>query len=185
MKFDLALQYMLVLAIVVQFVLSFIKGRSSSKHIGEIVLNLKRSMIKQNFLLLLIIGIISYSVYSLVKSSDSVLGMLIVIYLLLCVYDFSKLKIITEKGLGNKSLYSKVVYDFAKWDDILEWEWHPKNPNLLFFTVKVKNKKDRRDWSILPTDKEKVDELLKKYIGNTYVEHTLEEEDKEKDTTEN
>lgn len=97
------------------------------------------------------------------------MGLLIVIYLILFIYDFSKIKIVTDKGIGNKSLYTKSIYNFANWEDIVKWEWHPKQRNVLFFNVKIKEKEDRRDWDIYSSDREKMNSVLQKYAGNAFV----------------
>ncbi|NEZ46218.1 hypothetical protein FDF74_03205 [Clostridium niameyense] len=170
MSFDKIFQIVLIVAIVLQFYYSFIKGRESSVDVGKDILFLKRSSKKQSFILLIMILIIGYMMYAIIKSNVSNMGLLIVIYLILFIYDFSKIKIVTDKGIGNKSLYTKSIYNFANWEDIVKWEWHPKQSNILFFNVKIKEKEDRRDWDIYPSDREKMNSILQKYAGSAFVE---------------
>ncbi|NFE82218.1 hypothetical protein FCV23_17355, partial [Clostridium sporogenes] len=91
------------------------------------------------------------------------------------IYDFTKLKIVTDKGIGNKSLYNNSIYNFVYWEDITRWEWHPKHPNLLFFTFSnKKGRTDRRDWDIPSSDKENFESILNKYVKHAFVDSTLE-----------
>ncbi|WP_251859536.1 hypothetical protein [Clostridium sp. Marseille-Q2269] len=175
MNFEKILQIVLVIAIVIQFFYSFIIGREHNKNIGAKLMTLKRSAVKQSFILLLMLGVVSYMLYAFIKGAASNIGLLIVIYLIITVYDFTKLKIVTDKGIGNKSLYSNKIYNFTYWEDITRWEWHPKHPNVFFFTfLNKKNKKDRRDWDIPSSDKEKFESILNKYIKHVFVDSTLE-----------
>lgn len=186
MDFEKILQIVLVIAIIVQFFYSFILERRKNKYVGNELMTLKRSQIKQSFILLLIIGIVSYMVYAFFKGTTSKIGLLIVIYLLLSIYDFTKLKIITDKGIGKKSIYDGSIYNFVCWEDITRWEWHPKHPNLLFFTFSnKKGKEDRRDWDIPASDKNNFEIILNKYIKNAFVDSTLENDNFKSKNTNN
>ncbi|EDT84045.1 TPA: hypothetical protein ACXDAY_002871 [Clostridium botulinum] len=175
MKFEKILQIVLVIAIVIQFFYSFILGRKQDENIGNKLMTLKRSAMKQSSILLLMICIVFYMLYAFVKGTASNTGLLIIIYFLISIYDFTKLKIVTDKGIGNKSLYNNSIYNFVYWEDITRWEWHPKHPNLLFFTFSnKKGNADRRDWDIPSSDKENFESILNKYVKHAFVDSTLE-----------
>jgi len=175
LKFEQILQIVLVIAIIIQFFYSFILGRKQDKDIGNKLMILKRNAVKQSFILLLMIGIVFYMLYAFIKGTTSNTALLIIIYFLISIYDFTKLKIVTDKGMGNKSLYNNSIYNFIYWEDITKWEWHPKHPNLLFFTFSnKKGKTDRRDWDIPSSDKEKFEIILNKYVKHAFVDSSLE-----------
>ena len=175
MKFEKILQIVLVIAIVIQFFYSFILGRKQDKDIGNKLMTLKRSAMKQSFILLLMVSIVFYMLYAFIKGTASNTGLLIIIYFLISIYDFTKLKIVTDKGIGNKSLYNNSIYNFVYWEDITRWEWHHKHPNLLFFTFSnKKGRTDRRDWDIPTSDKENFESILNKYVKHAFVDSTLE-----------
>jgi hypothetical protein len=150
-------------------------GRKQNEDIGNKLIILKRNATKQSFILLLMIAIIFYMIYAFIKGATSNTAILIIIYFLISIYDFTKLKIVTDKGMGNKSLYNNSIYNFIYWEDITRWEWHPKHPNLLFFTfINKKGKTDRQDWDIPSSDKEKFEIILNKYVKHAFVDSTLE-----------
>lgn len=165
MEFEELLKITLIAASVVQFFLSFIKGRSRNKDYGEKLFILNLGYGKRKFLALLFIGLIVYLIYIIITGYFTVLGTFIVIYFLLSIYDFSKLKIITSIGIGQKSFYSNSYYNFTEWSNIVEWNWSKDKDNLLIFKIKKKEKIQTKDWIVIASEKEAINELFEKYTG--------------------
>lgn len=165
MKFEDLLKIALVIASIAQFFLSFVKGRSMNKDYGNKLFTLNMGYAKRKFLALLFVGIIAYFAYTTVTGYFNILGILIVVYFLLSIYDFSKLKIITSTGIGQKSLYNNAYYNFTDWSSIVEWNWSKDKENLLIFKIRKKNRVETKDWLVLSSEKETVKELFQKYAG--------------------
>ena len=123
--------------------------------------------IKRKFLALLFIGLIGYLVYVIITGYFSILGVMIIIYFLLSIYDFSKSKIVTTKGIGQKSLYSNTYYNFTYWSDIVEWKWAGNKENLLLFKIKKKDKIETKDWQVSSLEKENLNNFFQKYTNQS------------------
>lgn len=164
LSFERILLIVLTIASICQLYLSFIKGRASSKEYGEVLLKLSISNTKRKFLALLFLGLLVYLIYIIVTGYSSVLGIMIVVYFLLSIYDFSKEKIITDIGIGEKSLYSNSYYNFSMWQDIEEWQWPDNNKNELLFKIKKKGRVEVKYWQISSFEREKIHELFNKYV---------------------
>ncbi|WPC39725.1 hypothetical protein [Clostridium sp. JS66] len=166
MKFENILTIALIFASIIQFYLSFIKGRSRQNNYGDMLLKLNMDMFKRNFLAALLIGICIYFVYVFIKNNFSVLGMLIVMYFLLSIYDFSKTKIITSKGIGQKSFYSNSYYNFTKWSEIIDWQWSKEKQNSLLIKIQKEKMVLNKEWTVLNFEKEKVSKLFEDNVKN-------------------
>lgn len=166
MKFESLLKITLVIASLVQFFLSFVKARSNRKDYGVRLFTLNMSYTKRKLLALLFVGIIMYFAYIIVTGNFNILGMLIVVYFLLSIYDFCKLKIITSEGIGQKSFYSNAYYNFTNWSDIFEWNWSKDKKNLLIFKVKKNSRIETKDWLVSNSEIESIDQLFQKYTNN-------------------
>lgn len=167
MKYEELLTIALSVASVIQLFLSFLKGRSRNKDSGDILAKLSEQSIKRKFLALLFIGLIGYLAYVIVTGYFSVLGIMIIIYFLLSIYDFSKSKIVTTKGIGQKSLYSNTYYNFAYWSDIVEWKWAGNKENLLLFKIRKKDKIETKDWQVSSLEKENINSFFEKYTNQS------------------
>lgn len=170
MDFEDLLKIALALASIIQFFLSFIKGRSSEKDYGEVLVKLNLSMGKRKFLAFLFVGLIIYLGYVMVTGYFSILGILIIIYFILSIYDFSKLKIITSKGIGQKSFYSNAYYNFTCWSEVIEWTWSDKKENLLIFKINNNKKIETKDWQVLSLEKNDVHNYFEKYALSSFKE---------------
>lgn len=166
MGFEELLKIALIVASVLQFFLSFIKGRSINKEYGDKLFILNLGYAKRRFLALLFIGLIVYFIYVIITGYFTVLGIFIVVYFLLSIYDFSKLKIITSTGIGQKSFYSNSYYNFTDWSSIVEWNWSEHKENLLIFKIRKNEKIQTKDWIVLASEKEAINELFQKYTGS-------------------
>lgn len=166
MKFENILTIALIFASIIQFYLSFIKGRSREDNYGDMLVRLNMDMFKRNFLAALLIGICIYFVYVIIKNNFSVLGILIVIYFLLSIYDFSKMKIITSKGIGQKSFYSNSYYNFTKWSEIIDWQWSKEKQNSLLIKIQKEKMVLNKEWTVLNFEKEKVSKLFEDNVKN-------------------
>ncbi|WP_369703900.1 hypothetical protein [Clostridium moutaii] len=162
LDFDNVLKIMLSIAFTVQFFLSFIKRRSFKKDYGKNILKLEWSGEKRKALSLIFIGLVTYIIYILVTGYFSTLSVLIVAYILISIYDFSKIKIITSEGIGEKSFYSNVYYNFIYWENILQWKWLEDKKNILIFKSKVKNKVETNDWKVLPSEIKEIEKCFSK-----------------------
>lgn len=163
--FDNVLKDVLFLALIVQFFISFIKGRSFKKDLGKNILKLKWSTGKREILSLIFIGLAVYIVYVLITGYLSILSLLIISYILVSVYDFSKIKIITSTGIGEKSFYSGTYYNFIYWKKIVQWKWMEGRGNILIYKSKDKNGKIKiRDWKVLPSEIKKIEECFSKNV---------------------
>lgn len=89
------------------------------------------------------------------------------VYFLLSIYDFSKLKIITSAGIGQKSFYSNSYYNFTYWNNVIEWNWSKDKENLLIFKVKKNEKIQTKDWMVSSSERKSIDELFEKYAART------------------
>lgn len=158
------LTIVLIMASSTQFFLSFIKGKANKKDYGEVIFRLSILSIKQKFLAMLFAGLLAYSIYVVITGYFSTLGVMIIIYFLLSIYDFSKLKIITTKGIGQKSLYNNAYYNFSYWSDIVEWSWSEHKKNLLLFKIRKGDKIQTKDWEISFVEKEKINELFQQHL---------------------
>ncbi|AKN31186.1 hypothetical protein Ccar_10120 [Clostridium carboxidivorans P7] len=166
MKFENILTIALIFASIIQFYLSFIKGRSREDNYGDMLLKLNMDMFKRKFLAALLIGICIYFVYVIIKNNFSVLGILIVMYFLLSIYDFSKMKIITSKGIGQKSFYSNSYYNFTKWSEIIDWQWSKEKQNSLLIKIQKEKMVLNKEWTVLNFEKEKVSKLFEDNVKN-------------------
>lgn len=160
MYFDNVLKIMLSMALIAQFFLSFVKGRSFKKDYGKNIVILEWSSEKRKALSLIFIGLVIYIIYILVTGYFSMLSVLIVAYILVSVYDFSKIKIITSKGIGEKSFYSNAYYNFTYWENIVQWKWMENRKNILIFKLKRKNKIKTKDWKVLPSEIKEVEKCF-------------------------
>jgi len=164
MEIEKALVLTLEAAIVAQFFLSFIKGRSFIKDSGKILLMLRMSTGKQFIIVLTFLGLIFYFIFIITKGYYLFLGMLIVIYFILMIYDFSKKRIITDIGFGQKSMYTKTIYSFTIWTDITHWEWSKVRPGMLVFKYIKKNKIVTNDIDVPEKNREEVEGYFNKYV---------------------
>jgi hypothetical protein len=163
--FEELLKIALIVASVLQFFLSFIKGRSINKDCGDKLFVLNIGYAKRRFLALLFIGLIAYFIYVIITGYFTMLGIFIVVYFLLSIYDFSKLKIITSTGIGQKSFYSNSYYNFTDWSSIVEWNWSKDKENLLIFKIRKNEKIQTKDWMVSNSEREAINELFEKYTG--------------------
>ena len=170
MKYDEMLLIVVSLVSVLQFYLSFIKGRSKVKDAGKELYRLSVNAFKLNLLGLLFVLIIFYLGYSLIKSNYSVLGLVIVIYVLLCIFDFSKVKVITEKGIGQLGFYSRTFYNFSSWEELTEFQWYDKRKTMLIFKLNKNGKVLTKDWEVPIKDKAAVEKLFSEHVKMKIVE---------------
>ncbi len=166
MKFEDLLKIALIFASIIQFYLSFVKGRNKKGKYGKILFKLNMDANKRRFLAILLAGVVGYSFYVTIKNNVSTLGIFIVIYFLLSIYDFSKMKIITSEGIGQKSFYSNSYYNFTKWNKVVEWKWCPERQNLLFIKVQQKNKVVNKQWIVLNFEKEAINKIFEENVKN-------------------
>lgn len=177
MNYEKILLIVLIFACFAQFYLTFIKGRSSVKDFGKEIFRLRVNAMKFGLLGLLFVFIMFYLFYSLIKSNVSVLGLLIVIYILFAILDFSKIKIITDKGIGQKSLYYKGLYNFSLWENIEEYKWHEKTETMLIFKIHKDDKLLVKDWEVSIMDLEDVEKIFKENVKNKIVVKEIKTED--------
>ena len=149
----------------IQLYFSFVKGRGDEADYGRETYRLRQSAIKLRFLGLLLIFILFYLVYAIITSNISLLGLLVVFYAVISIYDFSKAKVITEKGFGEKSIYSKRLYNFIKWEDMVSFEWSEKRETMLVFKYKKKGTHQMNDWEVCLNDKDHVDALFREHTA--------------------
>lgn len=161
MNFEQLLTYVLIFACVTQFYYSFIKGRGAKKNFGDEIYMLRKNALKMKFLGLLFIFVAIYLVYSVKMSSISALGILIVFYILMSIFDFTKSKVITSYGIGEKSIYNNHLYNFIAWDEIIDFEWSDKRETMLVFKYKKNGKLYMNDWEVCKNDKDEVDRIFK------------------------
>ncbi|MBP1744577.1 MAG: hypothetical protein H6Q58_1555 [Firmicutes bacterium] len=173
MDYEKILTIIVAFACVIQVYFSFIKGRGDESDYGREVHRLRQSALKLRFLGLLFVFILFYLIYALMTSNISFLGVLVVVYVIISIYDFSKTKIITEKGFGEKSIYDKRLYNFIKWDDLEGFEWSEKRETMLVFKYKKRGELQMNDWEVCLNDKNQVDALFR--------EHTASEDKKNQD----
>jgi len=164
MSYEKMLMLILAFVSVIQFYLSFIKGRSSIKDFGKEIYRLRINAMKQGFLGLLFVFILFYLFYSFIKSNFSTLGILIVIYVLLSIFDFSKVKVITDKGIGQKNFYNKQFYNFTLWNDMTAYEWSSSRQTMLIYKFNKKGKVLANDWEVCLNDKDEVERLFKENV---------------------
>ena len=164
MSYENMLLVVLIFACAAQFYLTFIKGRSSVEDFGKEIYRLRVNALKVGFLGLLFVFIIFYLFYSLIKSNASALGLFIVAYFLFAILDFSKIKIITDKGIGQKSLYIKKLYNFTLWEDMTAFEWHEKRKTMLIFKFNKDGKLQVKDWEVSVLDREVVEKIFKENV---------------------
>lgn len=164
MNFEQMLLYVMIFACVFQFYFSFIKGRGSRREFGEVVYSLRKSSFKMKFLGLLFLLVLAYLIYAVKMSAVSALGLLIVFYVLISIFDFSKSKVITNTGIGEKSLFSNYLYNFIPWDDMKGFEWSPKRETMLVFKYNRKGKLQMNDWEVCQNDKNEVERLFKEHV---------------------
>ncbi len=165
MKFEDLLKIALICASVIQFYLSFIKGRNRGKEYGDILLKLNMDNFKRKFLAALLIGICIYFVYAMIKNQFSIVEVFIVAYFLLSIYDFSKIKIITSKGIGQKSLYSNSYYNFTEWNKVIKWQWSEKNKNMLLISIKKEHGVVTKEWQVLNFEKETIKNIFEENVN--------------------
>ena len=164
MSYETILTVVLIFACFIQFYLTFIKGRSNVKEFGNEIFRLKVNAFKFGLLGLLFVFIMFYLFYSLIKSNASILGLLIVIYVLFAILDFSKIKIITDKGFGQKSIYYKGLYNFYSWENIESYQWHDKRKTMLMFKINKEGKLITNDWEVSIMDLEEVNKLFNEHV---------------------
>jgi zona occludens toxin (predicted ATPase) len=166
LKFEDLLKIALIAASIIQFYLSFVKGRNKKGEYGNILLKLNMDGNKRRFLAVLLIGICGYFIYVIIKNNVSTLGMLIVIYFLLSIYDFSKMKIITSEGIGQKSFYSNSYYNFTQWNKVVEWQWCQEKQNLLLIKIQKKSKISNKQWTVLNFERETINKIFQENAKN-------------------
>jgi len=166
MSYEKMLVGVLIFACLAQFYLTFIKGKSNLKDFGKEVFRLRVNAFKFGLLGLLFVFIMFYLFYSLIKSNATMLGLLIVLYVLFAILDFSKIKIITDKGFGQKSIYYKGLYNFSLWENIESYQWHDKRKTMLIFKINKEGKLITRDWEVSKMDLEEVDKLFNENVKN-------------------
>ena len=166
LKFDDFLKVVLIIASFAQFFLSFVKGRGINKDYGDKIFTLNMGYVRRRLLASLFIGLMAYFAYIIITGYFNILGILIVVYFLISIYDFSKIKIITSTGIGQKSFYSNAYYNFTEWNNIVEWNWSKDRKNLIIFKVKKKDRIETKDWLVIDSEKKIVDELFQKHKGN-------------------
>jgi hypothetical protein len=161
MDYEKILTIIVAFACIIQIYFSFIKGRGSDTDYGRETYRLRQNSMKMKFLGLLFLLLLLYLVYALVTSSFSMLGMLVVVYVLMSIFDFTKSKVITEKGFGEKNIYNKRLYNFIPWDDLKEFEWSEKRETMLVFKYNRNGVLKVNDWEVCLNDKKQVDELFR------------------------
>ena len=164
MEIDKALVLTLEAAIVAQFFLSFIKGRCFIKDSGKILLIIRMSAGKQFIIILTFFGLVFYFIFIIIKGYYLFLTILIVIYFILMIYDFSKKRIITDIGFGQKSMYTKSIYSFTSWPDIIHWEWSKTRSEMLIFKYMKNNKVVTNDIDVPKKNREEVEGYFNKYV---------------------
>ncbi len=158
-------------ACVVQFYFSFIKGRGKKSDYGREVYRLRQSSLKLKFLGLLFLFILFYLVYALIKSNLSVLGLLVVVYVLMSIFDFSKSKVVTEKGFGERNMYSSNLFNFIPWEDLKGFEWSEKRETMLVFKYNKNGAVRMADWEVCMNDKDSVDALFREHLAEAESEN--------------
>jgi len=152
-------------ACVIQFYYSFIKGMGKKEDYGSEVYRLRQSTMKLRFLGLLFLFILFYLVYALITSNLSLLGVLAVVYALMSIFDFSKSKVITEKGFGEKNMYSRRLFNFIPWGDLKGFEWSEKRETMLVFKYNRNGALRMNDWEVCRNDRDRVDELFREHAA--------------------
>lgn len=165
MDIERALVLTLEAAVVAQFILSFIKGRSFIKDSGNIILTMRMSAGKQFITTSSFLGLIIYFIFIIIKGYYSLLAILIVIYFMLIIYDFSKRRVITDIGFGQKSMYTKTIYTFTRWSEVTAWEWSKFRPGMLVFKYMKKNKTITRDIDVPESKRKEVEGYFNKYVN--------------------
>lgn len=165
MDYEKILTVIVAFASVIQLYFSFVKGRGDEADYGREIYKLRQSATKLRFLGLLLVFILFYLAYAIITSNTSLLGVLVVFYTIISIYDFSKAKVITEKGFGEKSIYSKRLYNFVKWDDVESFVWSEKRETMLVFKYKKKGAHQMNDWEVCLNDKNHVDALFREHTA--------------------
>jgi hypothetical protein len=161
MDYEKILTLIVAFACSVQIYSSFIKGRGKDSDYGKEIYRLRQNATKLKFLGLLLLFVLFYLVYALIISRLSLLGVLVVIYVLMSIYDFTKSKVITENGFGEKNIYNKRIYNFIPWDDLKEFEWSEKRETMLVFKYNKKGVLKVTDWEVCLNDKNQVDKFFR------------------------
>lgn len=161
MDYEKILTLIVAFACSVQVYSSFLKGRDKDSDYGKKIYRLRQNATKLKFLGLLLLFVLFYLVYALIISRLSLLGVLVVIYVLMSIYDFTKSKVITENGFGEKNIYNKRIYNFIPWDDLKEFEWSEKRETMLVFKYNKKGALKVNDWEVCLNDKNQVDKLFR------------------------
>jgi len=161
MDYEKILTIIVAFACSIQIYYSFIKGRGKDADYGREIYRLRQNAMKMKFLGLLILFVLFYLVYALITLNLSLLGVLVVIYVLMSTYDFTKSKVITEKGFGEKNIYNKRLYNFIPWDDLKEFEWSEKRETMLVFKYNKNGVLKVNDWEVCLNDKKQVDALFR------------------------
>lgn len=164
MDIDKVLKLTLEVAIVAQFFLSFIKGRRFVEKSGEILLMIRMAAGKQFLILISFIGLILYFLFIIITGYFLFLGVLIVIYFIFIIYDFSKKIIITDIGFGQKSMYSKTIYSFTFWSEVTHWQWSTSRPGMLVFKSMKKNKIVTNNMDVPENNRKEVEGYFNKYV---------------------
>lgn len=165
MDYEKILTIIVAFASVIQLYFSFIKGRGTEADYGRETYRLRQSSMKLKFLGLLLVFVLFYLVFALLTSNISLLGVMVVFYTIISIYDFSKSKVITEKGFGQKSIYTKRLYDFIRWEDVVSFEWSEKRETMLVFKHKKRGEYRMNDWEVCLNDKNQVDDLFRKHTA--------------------
>lgn len=161
MDYEKILTIIVAFACVIQVYFSFIKGRGKDTDYGRETYRLRQNSMKMKFLGLLFLLLLLYLVFALITSNFSLLGILVVIYVLMSIFDFTKSKVLTEKGFGEKNIYNKRLYNFIPWDDLKEFEWSDKRETMLVFKYNKNGVITVNDWEVCLNDKKQVDELFR------------------------
>ncbi|MGE5627855.1 MAG: hypothetical protein ACM3X7_07025 [Solirubrobacterales bacterium] len=164
MNYENMLLILVAAASILQFYFTFLKGKSSIKSPGKEVYRLRSNGLKLKLLGLLFILILFYLIYAFVNSLLSYLGLAIVFYALLCILDFSKVNIITEKGIGTRNFYDKQLYNFILWENITEFEWSDRRATMLIYKYIKADKSITTDWEVCEKDKPEVEKLFKQHV---------------------
>ena len=164
MNYEKMLLILVAAVSVLQFYFTFIKGRNSIKEPGDEVYKLRSNGLKMKLLGLLFVLILFYMFYALINSTVSYLGMVIVLYVLLCILDFSKVKVITEKGIGSRNFYNKQLYNFILWENMIEFEWSDRRKTMLIYKYNTDKNTVIADWEVCENDKPEVEKLFMEHV---------------------
>lgn len=164
MDYEKILLIIVAFASIIQFYLTFIKGKSAVKTPGHEIYRLRSNGMKLKFLGLILVFIMFYLIYSLINSTFSYLGAVIVTYALLFIVDLSKIKVITEKGIGQRPFFNNQYYNFTLWEDMVDYEWSTKRSTMLIFKFNKEGNVITKDWEVSKNDMVQVEDFFKKNV---------------------